>query len=346
MDEDGAFLVVAHIAQHRQQVIEGMTVNRADVVETKLLEQRAAGHVTACVGHGTGNGAVDGLAEIGRQFLAEIAEPHIGAAGGKTRQIGAHRARRRRNRHVVVIEDDDQPCIERTGIVQRFERHARRHRTIADDGDHLAVALIQPSRHRHAEAGGNGGGGMARAEIVIVAFGTTRETGKPAFLAQGANAVAPAGQDFMRITLMADIEDQPVFGRVEDLVNGNRQFHHAEAGTQMATGLRHRVNHLVAQFPCQFRQVTIVDLLEIGGEIHPVEQWGLGHSGQSFGLFSWSAGGTRAAFMVKADGPFLHVVYFYRISTFRQRDKLFFVAGNDIEASGSPLLFGLLYAFF
>ncbi|CUX08984.1 conserved hypothetical protein [Agrobacterium genomosp. 5 str. CFBP 6626] len=150
----------------------------------------------------------------------------------------------------------------------------------------------------------------------------------------------------MRITLMADIEDQPVFRRVEHLVDGNRQFHHAKAGTQMATGFRHRVNHLVAQFPCQFRQVAIIDLLEIGGEIYPVEQWCLWHSGQSFGLFLSSAGRARASFMSKADGAALHVVHFYRISTFRQRDKLFFVAGNDIEASGSPLLFGLLYAFF
>ena len=346
MDEDGAFLIVAHIAQHRQKVIEGVTVDRADVIKAKLLEQRAAGYVTARMCHGAGNGAVDSLAEIGRQFLAEIAETHIGAAGGQPRQIGAHRARRRRNRHIVIVEDDDQPRIERAGIVERLKRHARRHRAVADDGDHLAVAAFETCRHRHAETGGNGGGGMAGAEIVIVAFRTAGEAGKPVFLAQRADAVTTAGQDLVRITLVADIEDQSVFRRVEDLVDGNRQFHHAEAGPQMATGFRHGVNHLVAQFPRQFRQVAIVDLLEIGGKIHPVEQWCLWHSGQSFGLFLSSAGRARAAFMVKANGSALHVVHFYRISTFRQRDKLFFVAGNNIEASGSPLLFGLFYAFF
>lgn len=323
-----------------------MAVDRADVIETELLEQRTAGHITTRMGHGAGNGAVDGLAEIGCELLAEITEAHIGAAGGKAGEISAHRARRRCNRHVVVVEDDDQPRVERACIVERLERHAGRHGTVADDGDHLAVAFVETRCHRHAETGGNGGGGMAGAEIVIFAFGPPGETGKAAFLAQRADALATAGQDLVRITLVADIEDQPVFRRVEHLMDGNRQLHHAQTGTQMPAGARHRVDHLVAQLPCQFRQVAIVDLLEIGWKIHPVKQWGLWHSGQSFGLFSWSAGGARASFIGKADGPFLHVVHFYRISTFRQRDKLFFVAGNDIEASGSPLLFGLFYAFF
>lgn len=124
MDEDRAFLVVAHIAQNRQQVVEGMAVDRADVIETELLEQRATGHVAARMGHGAGNGAVDGLAKIGGQFLAEITETHIGAPGGETGEISAHRAGRRRNRHVVVVEDDDQPRVERACIVERLERHA------------------------------------------------------------------------------------------------------------------------------------------------------------------------------------------------------------------------------
>ncbi len=88
---------------------------------------------------------------------------------------------------------------------------------------------------------------------------------------------------------MPDIKDQPIFGRVEDLVDGNRQFHHAETRAQMPACLRHGIDHLVAQFPGQLRQVAIVDVLEVGWEFHPVKQWCLWHSGQSFGLFSSSA---------------------------------------------------------
>jgi hypothetical protein len=43
--------------------------------------------------------------------------------------------------------------------------------------------------------------------------------------AQGADAVAPAGQDLVRIALVADVPDQPIFvWRVEDVVQRDRQL--------------------------------------------------------------------------------------------------------------------------
>ena len=41
--EDRPRFGVAHVAQDRQQVIEIVAVDRADIVEAELLEQRAAG---------------------------------------------------------------------------------------------------------------------------------------------------------------------------------------------------------------------------------------------------------------------------------------------------------------
>ena len=89
---------------------------------------------------------------------------------------------------------------------------------------------------------------MRRAEGVVFALGAAGEAGKPVFLAQRADAVAPAGQDLVRIALMADIPDQPVIRRVEDVVHGDRQFDHAETGAEMSAGVRHGVDHLGAQF--------------------------------------------------------------------------------------------------
>ena len=47
MNEDRAHIGIAHIAQHRQQMIEIMSVDRPDIVEAEFLEQRAAGHHAA-----------------------------------------------------------------------------------------------------------------------------------------------------------------------------------------------------------------------------------------------------------------------------------------------------------
>ena len=52
----------------------------------------------------------------------------------------------------------------------------------------------------------------------------------------GADAIAPPGQDLVRIGLMADVPDQPVARRIEHRVEGNRQLDHAERGAEMAAG--------------------------------------------------------------------------------------------------------------
>ena len=47
------------LLQHRQQMVEIVPVDRADIVEAEFLEQRAARQEAARVLHGAGDGAVD-----------------------------------------------------------------------------------------------------------------------------------------------------------------------------------------------------------------------------------------------------------------------------------------------
>jgi len=44
--------------------------------------------------------------------------------------------------------------------------------------------------------------------------------------AQGADAVAPAGEDLVGVGLVADVPDQAIAGRVEYVVNSDRQLDH------------------------------------------------------------------------------------------------------------------------
>ncbi len=81
VNEDRPDLGVAHVAQHRQQVIEIVAVDRPDVIEAELLEQRAASDVTARVLDGAGDGAVPALRQMMRELLADVAQLEIGAAG-------------------------------------------------------------------------------------------------------------------------------------------------------------------------------------------------------------------------------------------------------------------------
>ena len=94
---------------------------------------------------------------------------------------------------------------------------------------------------------------MRRAERVVLALGALGEAGQAAALAQRADAVAPAGQDLVRIGLVADVPDQPVARRVEDVVERDRQLDDAEAGAEMAAGDRDGVDGLGAQLVGELR---------------------------------------------------------------------------------------------
>ena len=132
----------------------------------------------------------------------------------------------------------------RAGIVHRLVGHAGRDRAVADDADDVVVVAGEIARDRHAEAGGNRGRGMRRAEAVVFALRALGEAGEAAACAQGADAVAAAGQDLVRIGLVADVPDQLVIGRVEDVMQRDRQLDDAEAGAEMAAGHRDRVDGL------------------------------------------------------------------------------------------------------
>ena len=88
---------------------------------------------------------------------------------------------------------------------------------------------------------------MRGAEGIIFAFRPFREAGEAAALAQGPDPVPASGNDLVRIALMADIPDQPVFWCVEDIMDGSRQLDHAQAGTQMSAGCGYGIDHFGTQ---------------------------------------------------------------------------------------------------
>ncbi len=117
---------------------------------------------------------------------------------------------------------------------------------------------------------------MSGAEGIVLALGTLGETGQPVLLSQRADAVAAAGQDLVRIALVADIEDQPVMRGIENLVNGNRELDHTETRAQVPAGARNGIDHLGAQFSGEFRHLLVVDGFQIGRNMNRIEKRRMG----------------------------------------------------------------------
>ena len=245
MDQDRPGLGVAHVFQHRHQVIEIVPVDRSDIVEAQLLEHGAAGNERAGVFLDLHRALLEKLRQPMSELLSDLAEREIGAPRQQPRQVGRHGAHRRRDRHVVVVENDDQPGIHRAGIVHGLVGHARGHGAVADHAHDVVCSTVELARNRHAEAGGDRGGGMRGTERVVFAFRPLGEAGQATALAQGTDAVAPPGQDFVRIALVPDIPDQAVARRFEHVMQGHRELDDPEAGTEMAAGLGDRVDQIV-----------------------------------------------------------------------------------------------------
>ena len=216
-------------------MIEVVSVNGANMKETQFLKHGTTSDETTRMTHGALDRAINLLSEFCRDALGNIAHTLVGFAGGKFGKIGAHCTNGLGYRHVIVIEDDNQTRVHGTGIVQSLERHAGRHRAIADYCNHMVCAAIQITRNGHAEARGDGCRGVCGTKRIIFTFSTSGETRETVFLAQSVKTFPATCENFMGIGLMADIPDNPVFRCIEDVVQGDCEFNHAKASPEMTT---------------------------------------------------------------------------------------------------------------
>ena len=106
---------------------------------------------------------------------------------------------------------------------------------------------------------------MADAEGVVLAFLALRERREAVLLLDRRDAIAAAGQDLVRIALVADVPDQAVARRVEEPVQRNRELDDAEARAEMAARCRDRLDQIGTQLVRDVRELRLRDLAEVIG---------------------------------------------------------------------------------
>ena len=105
--------------------------------------------------------------------------------------------------------------------------------------------------------------GVSGAVAIVLAFGAQQESVQPLVLAHRVDAIAPAGKHLVDVALVADVEDELVLRRVEDAMQRDRQFDHAEVRAEMAAGLRKNADQLVAHFLRELRQLLLLQRLDV-----------------------------------------------------------------------------------
>ena len=103
---------------------------------------------------------------------------------------------------------------------------------------------------------------MCRAEWIVVAFGALGEARETTSSPQRADTVTAARENLVRIGLMADVPDDAVIRRIENVVKRGGQFDHAETRAEMAAGHRHGVDGFEPQLVGELAQLLGLQLAQ------------------------------------------------------------------------------------
>ena len=99
---------------------------------------------------------------------------------------------------------------------------------------------------------------MARAERVIFTLVTLKKTRQSALLANGRELVAPIGEDFVGVGLMADVPDQLIFRGIKHIVQGNSELYSAKAGSKVPTCSRRHLDQKSSEFVRQLDKLILL----------------------------------------------------------------------------------------
>ncbi len=262
---------VAHVAQGGEQGGQVVAVDGADVVPAQFLEQ-GAGHQHALGMFLDLARDFPGAGQAREDLLAALAHAGVGAAGDDLGQVVGQATDILGDRHVVVVEDHQHVGVDVGGVVERLEGHAGGQGAVADHRYALALLAFQTGGNGHAQRRTDAGAGVADAEGVVLALAAPREGGQAVLLAQGAHALTTAGEDLVWVGLVADIPHQAVIGGVEDVMQGDGQLDHAEAGTEVPAALANAVEQVLAQFVSEGFQVRFGQAAQFVRRVGAVEQ--------------------------------------------------------------------------
>ena len=255
-----------------------MPVHRSEIIETQLLEEGTGSKHAFDVFLGASCHFQHGRHPTEHAFTAF---PDTGEESARQQlgQMGRQGADVRRNRHFVIVQYHQQVGLQMAGMIERFERHAGGHGAIADHRHHLAVAVRLLGGDGHAQRRAERGAGMTDAKGIVGAFVPLGETSDTAFAPQGFHPGSTAGQNLVRIGLMAHIPDQAILWRVKHIMQSDGQFHGAQIGGEMPPGLGHGLDEELTQFAGQFRQARFGQLPQVERRIDLFQQRKSGSGG-------------------------------------------------------------------
>ena len=257
-------------AERREQRLEVVAGHDADVGDAEILEQLARlGEVDdrraeplAQLEHGRADDR-DPLDELVVRALALLPRPRQLDLGEVLRE-GADR---RADRHLVVVEHDQQLGLALADVVERLEAEAAHERRVADDDRDPLEAVAQVAGRREALGDRQAGAGVAAVEHVVLRLGAAREAADAVELAERPEPLEAAGQQLVRVGLVAGVPDDPVARRLEQPVERDRQLDDAERRAEVAAGRGDGRDDRLADLGGELRELGLGQAAKVGGAV-------------------------------------------------------------------------------
>ena len=268
----------AHVKQNRTrrffrefqigfELRDVVPVDGAEITQLEILEQRRRSRrddlLFFLLPRGAGADEVLAARELGDEATQPARGVVVKIRRDEPVEIVRHGADVAVDRPCVVVEHDDEPPRVRRDVVERFQRRAVGHGGVADDGDDVLVPAEAIPRGGDAERGGKRRSRVTAAEGVAFAFRAGTEAGNAVRLAQRVEALAAAREDFVRVALMRNVEDDAVARRVENAVERDRELDDAEVRRDVSAVFRGDGDDAFPQLARQLRQVLRRKLFQI-----------------------------------------------------------------------------------
>ena len=211
--------------------------------------------------------------DAGQQGLHPLVPVVVRRGHSRAVKIIGKSADPRADRHLVVVEDDQQLGLQTAGIVECLEDDARGQRAVADDGHgmsmrpaHDLVADLQP------QSRGQGAAGVPGHEQVVGALG---RVGVAHQAAPGPDRVqfgGTAGDQLVRIDLVARVPHQAVLREIEGQVQGQAELDDTEIAGEVSRPATDHAEQLGSHLGGELIELFLRQLLEIGRRPDPCQQ--------------------------------------------------------------------------
>jgi len=153
-------------------------------------------------------------------------------------------------------------------IVEGLVGDAASEGSVAGDRDHVFLATGPVARHRHAKCRGERRAGVSGAVAIVLTLCAQHEPVEAAGSANGIELLLPSGEELVNVGLMADVEEKAVARGIEDVVQGERQFHHAEIRSQVPAIVGEHGDHPFPDLTGELIQFGRREFLDLLGGIY------------------------------------------------------------------------------